>query len=290
MKRRQIMYYGGASVLAATSTLLTSQWQKAQGQTSASNSLFVQYLGHTCFLLTGSGLRILVNPFRALGCTAGYRLPKVEADLVLISSQLWDEGAAENLPGNPRILYEPGVYEIRGFKIQGIGIAHDRNGGRRFGTNVAWRWNQGGISILHLGGAAAPIAIEQKILMGSPDLAFVPVGGGPKAYNPQEAKQAMEILRPRMLIPTQYLTTAADQSACEIVSVDNFLKLVEGMNVRFIANNQLTVRRQDLPKEGTLIRVLDYKQVLKPASERNTPAATTTTPSITTENAPNSAN
>lgn len=282
MKRRQVIYYGGASVLAAASTLVASNWQKAQGQTPSSNSLLVQYLGHTCFLLTGSGLRILVNPFRTLGCTAGYRSPKVEADLVLISSQLWDEGAAEKLPGNPRILYEPGVYEIKGFRIQGIGIAHDRNGGRRFGTNVAWRWTQGGISVLHLGGAAAPIAIEQKILMGAPDLAFIPVGGGPKAYNPAEAKQAMEILRPKILIPTQYLTTAADKSACDIVPVDKFLQLVEGMNIRTIADNQLRIKRQDLPKDGTLIRVLDYRQVLKPASERTTQTSTKTPPSMTT--------
>jgi L-ascorbate metabolism protein UlaG (beta-lactamase superfamily) len=41
---------------------------------------------------------------------------------------------------------------------------------------VAWQWTQSGIKILHLGGAAAPIALEQKILMGSPDLALVPVG------------------------------------------------------------------------------------------------------------------
>lgn len=290
MNRRQVIYYGGASILAAGSTLLASNWQKAQGQTQGNNSVLVQNLGHTCFLLTGNGLRILVNPFRTIGCTAGYRLPKVEADLVLISSQLWDEGAAEKLPGNPRILYEPGVYEIKGFRIQGIGIAHDRKGGRRFGTNVAWRWTQGGISILHLGGAAAPIVIEQKILMGSPDLAFIPVGGGPKAYNPEEAKQAMEALRPKIMIPTQYLTTAADKSVCELVPLEDFLKLVEGMNIRKVADSQLRINRQDLPKEGTLIRVLDYKQALRPASERTTPASATTTPSTpTTENQPTSA-
>jgi len=28
--------------------------------------------------------------------------------------------------------------------------------------NVAWRWTQAGISIVHLGGAAAPIELEQE--------------------------------------------------------------------------------------------------------------------------------
>lgn len=262
MKRRQVIYYGGAGLLATAGTLLAANWQNALGQTP-SNSLLVQYLGHTAFLFTGGGVRILVNPFRNVGCTAGYRLPKVEADLVLISSQLWDEGATEGLPGNPKVLYEPGVYEIEGLKIQGVSIAHDRKGGRQFGTNVAWRWTQGGIKILHLGGAAAPIELEQKILMGSPDLALIPVGGGPKAYNPEEAKKAMEVLRPKIMIPTQYLTDAADKSTCDLLPLKDFLELVKGMNVSLIPNNQLRISPKDLPKEGTLIRVLDYKQVLK---------------------------
>jgi L-ascorbate metabolism protein UlaG (beta-lactamase superfamily) len=256
MKRRQLIRYGGASLLAAGGTAWMSGWGANSAQAQG-GSLTVEYLGHTCFLFTGGGARILVNPFRTLGCTAGYRPPKVQADLVLISSQLWDEGAAENLPGNPKVLFEPGVYEIKGIKFQGVGIAHDRQGGRRFGTNVAWRWTQGGIKVLHLGGAAAPIEVEQKILLGSADLALIPVGGGPKAYNPQEAKQAMEALRPRVMIPTQYLTAAADKSACDLVPVDDFLKLVGEMNVRKIGSNTLTLSRGDIPKEGTVIRVLN---------------------------------
>jgi len=140
---------------------------------------------------------------------------------------------------------------------QGVGSAHDRQGGRRFGQNVAWRWTQGGIRVLHLGGAAAPIEVEQKILLGNPDLALIPVGGGPKAYNPQEAKQAMEALRPRVMIPTQYLTAAADKSNCDLVPVDDFLKLVGEMNVRKIGGNSITLSRGDIPKEGTVIRVFN---------------------------------
>lgn len=259
MQRRQLIRYASASLLATTGIIATSGLRNYYAQST--QGVLIQYLGHTCFLITGGGMRILVNPFRTIGCTAGYPLPRVEADLVLISSQLWDEGAAENLPGNPKILYEPGVYEINGFRLQGIAIDHDRVGGVRFGTNVAWRWNQGGIKLLHLGGAAAPIELEQKILIGSPDVAFVPVGGGAKAYNPQEAKQAMETLNPRILIPTQYLTDAADKSACDIVPVADFLKLVEGMNIRTIADDQLRVSPNDLPKQGTLIRVLSATNV-----------------------------
>ncbi|CCQ67198.1 hypothetical protein CWATWH0402_3576 [Crocosphaera watsonii WH 0402] len=261
MKRRQFMRYAGASAMAATGLSVSSRFQAVSAQSK--DSLSIQYLGHTAFLFTGGGIRILANPFRAIGCTAGYRLPRVEADLVIISSQMWDEGAAENLPGNPKVLYEPGVYEINGFRLQGVGIAHDRQGGKRFGTNVAWRWTQGGIRVVHLGGAAAPIDIEQKILLGSPDVALIPVGGGPKAYNANEGKQAMETLRPKVMIPTHYRTSAADEETCDIDPLAGFLNLVEDMNIKQVNNNQLRLRFEDLPKEGTLIRVLNYKPALK---------------------------
>ena len=120
--------------------------------------------------------------------------------------------------------------------------------------------------VLHLGGAAAPIEIEQKILMGSPDVALIPVGGGPKAYNPQEAKQAMEVLKPKVMIPTQYLTEAADKNACDLVPVENFLELTKGMQVSRLDSDTIAIRRGDLPKEGTLIRVLSSRNALKLSS------------------------
>ncbi|MCY7274577.1 MAG: MBL fold metallo-hydrolase [Phormidesmis sp. CAN_BIN44] len=254
MKRRQFVQFAGAGLLTAVGTGVISGFDSAQAQTG---SLSVQYLGHTCFLFTGSGQKILVNPFRSLGCTAGYRVPKVNADLVLISSQLLDEGAIELVPGNPRLLYEAGAYDVGGIKIQGISADHDRVGGKRFGSNVAWRWTQGGVTVLHLGGAAAPVSLEQKILMGSPDVLFVPVGGGPKAYTPEEAKQAINVLNPKLVIPTQYRTQAA-KDQCDLVGLDPFLKLMSGVAVRK-GGDSISIQKADLPKNGMAIQVLSYK-------------------------------
>lgn len=257
MKRRQFMRYARAGLLAAGGMGLASGFEAYQAQTSG--GLSIQWLGHTAFLLTGSGQRVLVNPFRRLGCTAGYRSPNVSADLVLISSQLLDEGAVEEISGNPKLLYQPGAYQVSGLQLQGISIDHDRKGGRRFGTNVAWRWQQGGINVLHLGGAAAPISIEQKILMGRPDVLMIPVGGGPKAYNAQEAKQAVQILNPKVIIPTHYRTAAADSASCDLASVDEFLALMEGANIRQVQNDAITIKPGDLPQEGSVVRVLSYR-------------------------------
>lgn len=254
MKRRQFIQYAGASAL--TTVGLGTVVQTAQAQSSSSVS--IQWLGHTCFLFTGDGRRILVNPFRPIGCTAGYRAPRVAAELVMISSRLFDEGVTEDLPGNPRFLSEAGAYEYQGLQIQGIRMDHDRVGGRRFGQNVAWRWTQGGLNILHLGGAAAPITVEQQILMGRPDILLVPVGGGAKAYTPQEAAQALQMLNPRIVIPTHYRTQAADANACEAGALDEFLALLPNAPTRRNGDS-VSLRRSDLPETGPKIEVFSYR-------------------------------
>ncbi len=254
MKRRQLLGYVGMSAAAGLCTSLMAE--RSLGETALqSGGVSVRSLGHMSFLLTGSGQRILVNPFKSMGCTAGYPAPKVATDLVLISSQLLDEGAVDVVPGNPQLLYEAGAYEVKGIKFQGIAIDHDRNGGRRFGTNVAWRWTQGGVTMLHLGGAAAAITLEQKILMGSPDVVFIPVGGGPKAYTAEEAKAAINILKPKLVIPMQYKTGAA-QGECELTNVDAFITLMSGASVRK-SGSTIDVSKSSLPKDGLVIQVLN---------------------------------
>ncbi|MGJ3249333.1 MAG: MBL fold metallo-hydrolase [Elainellaceae cyanobacterium] len=256
MKRRHLIRYAGTGFLAALGLGISSSFQGSQAQTGQSVS--IQWLGHTCFLFSGNGRRILVNPFRAIGCTEGYRPPRVSADLVMISSRLLDEGVVEGLPGNPRLLADAGVYQFNGMQVQGIATDHDRNQGRRFGTNVMWQWNQGGLNILHMGGAAAPITVEQQILIGRPDVALIPVGNGPKAYGPDEAKSAIQTLNPRLIIPTHYRTQAADADACDIVPLDQFLTLMDGTPIQRRNGDTMTLSPNDLPESGSKIEVLSY--------------------------------
>ncbi|ELS04941.1 putative Zn-dependent hydrolase of beta-lactamase fold [Xenococcus sp. PCC 7305] len=260
MKRRQLIRYGGTSLLTAIGILGSNFSSPIQAQ-SGKNSVTITYLGHTCFLFSGNGIKVLVNPFLPLGCTAGYKAPTVVADLVLISSFLLDEGAIEEVAGNPQIITNPGDYKVKNIVFKGISTPHDLEGGRRFGQNIAWRWNQGGVNLLHLGGAAAPISLEEQILMGSPDVLLLPVGGGVKAYNPEQAMQAIEVLKPRVVIPTQYLTNAADKENCDLVAVDDFLALTKGvMESKKLNTHSIAIKRSDLPKDKTVIRVLTAKQ------------------------------
>ncbi|NEP16414.1 MAG: MBL fold metallo-hydrolase [Leptolyngbya sp. SIO4C1] len=254
MRRRQLLKYASATFVGSLGLGIASNWQAVRAQ---SGSLTIKALGHTCFLLSGGGLRVLTNPFRQIGCTAGYRVPAAEADLVLLSSHLFDEGYVEGLYENTQTLDEPGVYEVSGTTLQGIGMPHDREGGRRFGTNTAWQWTQAGIKVVHMGGAAAEISLEDKILIGRPDVMLVPVGGGPKAYTPQDAVAAVRTLAPKVVIPTHYRTQAAAADACDLVAVDEFLSLMSGTPISR-SGDTLTLQAANLPSSGMRIEVLSY--------------------------------
>ena len=278
INRRQLLRYGQMSLFAALGTGVASQWQSADGQTPTEsaieeseatpttaepsqkpNQLSIKWLGHSCFVFAADGLTILVNPFEPIGCTAGYRLPRVQANLVLISSQLLDEGSIDELLGKPQILFQPGSYQFRGKQIEGVRTEHDRQGGRRFGINVTWKWTQAGIKILHLGGVAAPITTNQRILMGRPDLLLLPVGGGPKAYNAEEAKAAIELLKPKVVIPTLYRTEAADEDLCDIAGVDEFLSVMENTQVEKVNSDAIALTRDMLPETGPVIKQFQYQ-------------------------------
>ena len=260
MKRRKFIRLVQTAALTSLTAVGIGRSRSAVAQTpNSGNGLTVRWLGHTCYLFTGGGLRVLINPFRQIGCTAGYRSPKLNTDLVLISSRLLDEGSIDGFSGNPALLYEPGVYQFNGTQIQGIRTIKDREGGRRFGTNVAWMWRQAGLKILHLGGLAGPIDIEERILIGRPDLMFVPVGGGPKSYTPEEAKQTVETLKPKVVIPMHYKTDAADPATCDLAPVDNFLQVMGETRVERVAGDTVTFLPSSLPSDGSVIGVFSYQ-------------------------------
>ncbi|KPQ35757.1 MAG: putative Zn-dependent hydrolases of the beta-lactamase fold [Phormidesmis priestleyi Ana] len=253
MKRRQLLQYASASFIGTLGLGLVSSYQTLQAQ---SGSLTITSLGHTAFLFTGGGQRILVNPFKAAGCTAGYAEPTASADLILLSSRLFDEGFLTNQYANTQVLENPGDYTINGLTVRGVSMPHDRLGGRRFGTNNAWVWSQAGVKVVHLGGAAAPLSLEHKILLGRPDILLVPVGGGPKAYTPEEAAEAIRELTPKVVIPTHYRTEAADAN-CDLVGVGDFISLMSGTPVTQ-GDNTLSISADSLPSSGMRIEVLGY--------------------------------
>ena len=212
-----------ASALAATA-LLSALSTPAAGATGVTITSY----GHSALLISGGGRSVLVNPFKAVGCAKGLREPRVNATVTLASSELPDEGARI---GGGTYLVKPGSYRVGGLNLEGFSAPHDRVGGRRFGNATIWRWQQGGLSFAHLGGSAAPLSGEDKVLLGRPDVLIIGVGGGGKVYDGKEAAEVVRQLNPRRVIPVQYVSGDAPQG-CDQGGVQPFLDAMGGTEVR----------------------------------------------------------
>ena len=184
--------------------------------------------GHSALLIRGGGQSVMVNPFRAVGCAKGLAEPRVNATVILASSELPDEGARI---ASGTYLAKPGSYRVGGLKIEGFAAPHDRVGGRRFGQSTVWRWQQAGLSFAHLGGTAATLSGEDKVLLGRPDVLIIGVGGGGKVYNGEEAAKVVRALNPRRVIPVQYVN-GETPSGCDQGGVQPFLDAMSGTEVR----------------------------------------------------------
>ena len=216
---------------------------------SANTGVTITSSAHSALLIQGGGAKVLVNPFKAVACASGLAEPRVSANVILASSLLLDEGAPV---AKGKFLSQPGSYRLAGLKIEGISAPHDRFGGRRFGQATLWRWNQGGLSFAHLGGTAAKLSPEDRVLMGKPDVLIVGVGGGAKVYDGAEAAAVVRELAPKRVIPVQYVSGKTPAN-CDQSSVEPFLEAMKGTSVKRVG------RVLSLPGklgEGTQIDVM----------------------------------
>ena len=194
----------------------------------AGSGVTITSYGHSALLISGGGASVLVNPFKAVACASGLVEPRVSATVVLASSRLLDEGAPV---ARGKMLVEPGSYKVGGLAIEGIAGPHDRVNGRRFGQSTLWRWKQGGLDIAHLGGTAAKLSPSDKVMLGRPDVLIIGVGGGAKVYTGAEAAEVVRELKPRRVIPVQYVTGKTPKD-CDQTTVQPFLDAMAGTPVK----------------------------------------------------------
>ncbi len=198
------------------------------GLSAIAGGVRITNFGHSSLIIKGGGQSVLLNPFKAVGCAAGLKEPRLRANVILASSELADEGA-RIAQGN--YFVKPGSYRINGMNLEGFSAPHDRVGGRRYGLTTIWQWTQAGLRFAHLGGSAAPLTGVDKILIGRPDVLFIAVGGGAKVYSGAEAAKVVKELKPKRVIPVQYVR---DQSVsnCDLTGIQPFLDAMKGTETR----------------------------------------------------------
>lgn len=175
----------------------------------------VEWHGQAAFTLTGEEHTVFIDPFfadptplRERGMQWDY--PAVEADgvdLLLVTHEHGDHNAVESIGGEPHLLRSTaGTHDSPLGTVTGIASEHDPAAGTERGPNTMFVFELDGLRVAHLGDLGqARLRPEQAAALGSPDLLFVPVGGGPTIGGAQAAEIAEE-LGATWVVPMHYRT------------------------------------------------------------------------------------
>jgi L-ascorbate metabolism protein UlaG (beta-lactamase superfamily) len=208
----------------------------------------IYWLGHGCFRLRGRDATVVTDPCPP---STGYKIGRVNADLVTISRNKPDSSYRNAITGEAKFLEGAGEYEIGGVLVTGIDTDRKaRDDG--FGRNVAYVLDLDDIRVCHLGDITTVPSGDEVEELSAADILFVPVGGGP-VLNAEKAAEIVSLLEPKIVLPMLYKTEA---SSGQLEPVERFLKEM-GAETKNL-EPRLSISKSGLPSD-TIVKVLNYR-------------------------------
>ncbi|HET9480616.1 MAG TPA: MBL fold metallo-hydrolase [Candidatus Polarisedimenticolia bacterium] len=252
-----------AWLLAAIAILGAATGAPPAAKDAAPGPVTLQYLGHSCFVVTSpSGLRVLIDPFAA-NEWPGLRFPYVHADRVVISHPHWDHAARGGVRGDPKVIEEPGEVRVKDVLVRGITGRHAPVGGDSIGyANTIHVIETGGLKLCHLGdneplpedaAAALPAAI------GPVDVLMIPIDAERRVLTYEQAEAWILALAPRIVIPMHYRVPGLSLTQISgIGTLDEWLsQLSPRRGAAILPSDTLSLDPATLPAAGAgQVRVL----------------------------------
>jgi L-ascorbate metabolism protein UlaG (beta-lactamase superfamily) len=126
---------------------------------------------------------------------------------VLVTHEHLDHNGVEAVSGDPAVLRSTaGRLASPIGDVVAIASEHDAAAGTERGPNTIFSFELDGIRVAHFGDfGQRALRDEQAAAVGSPDLLFLPIGGGP-TIGAEQAAQIVEQLGPRWVVPMHYRT------------------------------------------------------------------------------------
>jgi L-ascorbate metabolism protein UlaG (beta-lactamase superfamily) len=174
----------------------------------------IQWYGQSAFSLSGQAASVFIDPFGDVtpmarrGIQWEYpAIAGVQPHLLLITHEHLDHNGVEAIDGEPTILRSTaGKLDSPIGHVVAVASEHDQAAGTERGPNTIFVFELDGLRIAHFGDfGQAALRDEQAEAIGTVDLVFLPVGGGPTAGAAQ-ARAIVDRLRPRWVVPMHYRT------------------------------------------------------------------------------------
>jgi len=218
--------------------------------------MHVEWYGQSAFRLQANGTTVFVDPFgdMAMARERGMRwdypeIAGVDADLLLVTHEHGDHNAVDAIGGDPAVVRSaPGRHQTGIGEVVGVASEHDAAAGTERGPNTIYVFELGGLRVAHFGDfGQSALRPEQAEAIGTVQLAFLPVGGGPTIDGEAAAEIARQI-GARWVVPHHYRSERID-----------FLEPVDGFLGHAAAVHRLSEPGFDteaLPRSGGPIAVV----------------------------------
>jgi len=193
-----------------------------------------------------TGIRIITDPYTT-GGKLSYGEIQETADIVTVSHGHGDHNNADAVRGNPTIVNQAGMTEVKGINFQGVASAHDDAGGAQRGNNIMFCFEMDGIRGCHLGDLGHMLDDKQATALGQIDILFIPVGGY-YTIDAGVATRVVDKLVPKLVIPMHFKTDKCD---FPITGVDEFLK--GKTNVTHLEVSEAEFHAEHLPTDTQIV-------------------------------------
>ena len=210
----------------------------------------IQYLGHSCFVLTEStGTTVVTDPYGKIG----FSVPAVRADVVTVSHQHYDHNNVAAVEGHPLIIDKEGFYTFDGVEVTGIRSFHDDEGGAVRGENIIFKFRMDGLDVCHLGdiGESCTAELLEQIL--PIDILLIPVGGK-YTIDSEQAREYVDRIMPSIVIPMHYKTKDLNM---DIEKPDDFVDSFEDEEVENCEDGGIEIFRDDLSGDCTKVILME---------------------------------
>jgi len=177
----------------------------------------IRWYGQSAFLISAERT-VFVDPFGPMeglaerGMQFDYpAIEGVEADLLLVTHEHADHNAVHVVGGSPQILRSTaGTFDSPLGEVIAVASEHDEAAGTKRGPNTIFRFALDGLRLCHFGDfGQSELRHEQLRAIGSVDVLFLPVGGGPTVGG-EPAAAIVRALKPRLVVPMHYRTDAVN--------------------------------------------------------------------------------
>ena len=203
----------------------------------------LQYFGLSSFKITTKSATIITDPFHK---DSGLTPPRGAADILILAdknSKLYS--AVSGISGEHFDITDPGDYDIKSVAVSGFPLKQEK------GYITVFLIETEDMRVLNLTHIKDWNMKEDEIeALGDIDILILPVGGN-SVLSASAASKVVNELEPKIVIPSHYKMKDL------ILDLDSLEKFVKEMGGKKEDMEKLTVKKKELPEEGTKLVILE---------------------------------